>query len=177
MNSALHSACLSFQTRSLPRQRGRIADKGSLWSFSSMQLERRDPKNRRRKPTPILSRYTFSGRRTGLRRKEDQERGGYVDRYNSTLLILVLAIIGLNVLDSLFTTMILDFGGWEVNPIVRSAIEAYGDHFWIWKFFLVSANVILLCLHSKFRHVPKIILTICGIYLGVVAYQVMLMRF
>ena len=142
-----------------------------------MRSERRAPEDRRRMPTPMLSRYTLWGRRKVLRRKEDQARGGYVDHYSPRLLFLLVLIVGLNVLDSLFTMMVLDFGGWEINPFVRAAIEVYGDHFWVWKFAIVSFNVVLLCLHSKFRHVQKIILGICWVYLAVVVYQIFLMRF
>ncbi len=139
------------------------------------ESERGNFSDRRKRPTPILSRYIFWGRRKILRREEDRKMGGYVDRYSPTLLFLLLSIVGLNVLDSLFTMMILDYGGWEANPIVRSAIEVYGDHFWIWKFSIVSLNVILLCLHSKFKYVKKAILGICLVYLATVLYQIRLM--
>ncbi|MBP1712931.1 MAG: hypothetical protein H6Q43_1555 [Deltaproteobacteria bacterium] len=86
-------------------------------------------------------------------------------------------MVGLNVLDSLFTMIILESGGWEVNPIVRSAIEVYGDKFWVWKFSIVSVNLILLCLHSRFRHVNKVIFGITILYLGIITYQVLLMKF
>jgi hypothetical protein len=142
-----------------------------------MKSERRGLKDRRNQPTPLLSRYTFWGRRKEFRRKEDQEKGGYVDRYNPSLLILLILIVGLNFLDSLFTMIILDCGGWELNPIVRSAIDMYGDRFWIWKFMIVSVNVILLCIHSWFRHVKKVILWITIFYLGIILYQIFLINF
>ena len=110
-----------------------------------------------------------------LRREEDQRKGGYVDRYSPSLLFFLLLIVGLNLLDALFTMMILDYGGCEVNPIVRSAIGIYGDRFWVWKFSIVSVNVILLCLHIKFKYVKKIILGICLIYLAIVIYQIRLL--
>jgi adenylate cyclase len=44
-------------------------------------FDRRTLGDRRKKPTPFLSRYTFFGRRRTLRRKIDQEKGGYLDRY------------------------------------------------------------------------------------------------
>jgi hypothetical protein len=112
-------------------------------------MEKRSFRDRRKQPTPLFSRYTFRGRRKVLRRKEDQEKGGYVDRYGPSLLFFLILIVGLNVLDSFFTMIILECGGWEVNPIARSAIEAYGDHFWVWKFMLVSFNLILLCLQQQ----------------------------
>lgn len=141
------------------------------------KTERRSFRDRRSQPTPLLSRYTLWGRRKALRRKEDQERGGYVDRYDSSLLFFIVLIVGLNVLDSLFTMIILDCGGLEINPIVRSAIDVYGDQFWVWKFMIVSVNLVLLCLHSGFRYVNRIILYISILYLGIICYQVFLMNF
>jgi hypothetical protein len=83
-------------------------------------------------------------------------------------------IVGLNILDAIFTTMILDLGGYELNPIVRSVIFLYGDKFWLWKFGVVSASLIILCLHSKFRMVKPIIFSITLIYLAVISYQLKL---
>jgi len=140
-------------------------------------MERRNFPDRRKKPTPLFSRYTLWGRRKAFRRKEDQEKGGYVDRYSPRLLFYIILIAGLNVLDSLFTMIILDCGGVEANPLVLSAIEIYGDKFWVWKFIIVSGNLILLCLHSRFRYVDKIFLGITFVFLGVILYQVILLRF
>jgi hypothetical protein len=41
------------------------------------EKDRRVLTDRRRKPTPRWSWYTFFGRRTTFRRKSDQEKGGY----------------------------------------------------------------------------------------------------
>jgi hypothetical protein len=138
-------------------------------------FNRRLEKDRRKYPTPALSRYTFFGQRKTLRRKIDQQKGGYVDRYSSTLFFFLIAIVGLNVLDTLFTLMILDLKGWEANPFVQSAINLYGTKFWIWKFSIVSISLALLCLHSRFRLVGKIIVAIGCLYTMVVAYQVFLL--
>jgi hypothetical protein len=140
-------------------------------------MERRSFRDRRMQPTPLFSRYTFWGRRKMLRRKEDREKGGYVDRYGPSLLFFLILIVGLNVLDSFFTMIILECGGREVNPIVCSAIEVYGDQFWVWKYMLVSANLILLCLHSRFRYVSRIILWITLLFLGVIFYEVILLKY
>ena len=82
--------------------------------------------------------------------------------------------MGLNILDALFTMMILDLGGWEVNPLVDSVIALWGDRFWIWKFAIVSASLIVLCLHSKFRFVKAVILGVTVIYIGIVLHQLTL---
>jgi hypothetical protein len=138
-------------------------------------FDKRIEKDRRRQPTPGLSRYTFFGRRRTSRRKSDQLKGGYIDRYSSTLFFFLITIVGLNVLDALFTMMILDLKGWEANPVVQSVINLYGTKFWVWKFFIVSISLALLCLHSRFRWVKEIIVVISCLYIMVVAYQVFLL--
>lgn len=131
--------------------------------------------DRRKQPTPPLSQHTFLGRRKNLRRKSDREKGGYVDRYSSALFALLVLIVGLNILDALFTMIILDLKGWEANPIVRSVIQLHGEKFWIWKFALVSFCLVLLCLHSKFKLVRGMIIFLSSVYLIVVLYQLFLL--
>jgi len=138
------------------------------------QMNRRMLKDRRKQPTAALNRFTLLGLRRTFRREGDKKRGGYVDRYGSGLLFLLILVVGLNVLDALFTIMILDKGGWELNPIVRSAIEVYRDGVWIWKFAVVTVPLILLCLHSKFRFTKTILLGVTIIYIGAVLYQLFL---
>jgi hypothetical protein len=121
-----------------------------------------------------LSKFSLFGRRRTFRRKVDQQRGGYIDQYSSELFFFLVLIVGLNVLDAFFTMMILDVGGWEVNAIVDSVIAICGDKFWVWKFGIVSASLILLCLHSKFRFVKALILGTTVIYIGIVLYQLAL---
>ncbi len=139
-----------------------------------MEPNRRIHKDRREKPTPGLSLFSFRGRRKSFRRKEDQKRGGYVDSYGPGLLFLLTIIVALNLLDALFTKLILDDGGWEVNPIVRSVIEVYGERFWIWKFAIVSIPLVLLCIHSKFRLVMAVLFGITGISVILILYEMAL---
>jgi hypothetical protein len=143
-------------------------------------LEEADKRNfidRRKEPTPALSRYTFLGRRKCFRRKADQQIGGYVDHYSSTLFLFLVSIIGLNVLDAFLTMLILEVGGCELNPFVRSVMDLYGEKFWFWKYAIVSLSILLLCLHSRFRRVKTIIVGISYVYIIVVLYHVYLMTY
>ena len=141
------------------------------------QMDNRAIQDRRKKPTPILSRYTLSGRRCSFRRAEDQRKGGYVDCYGQSLFFYLLVIAGLNILDAFFTIIILESGGWEVNPIVRWAIDSYGSNAWCLKFAVVSCGAILLCLHSHFRMAKVSIMVIAVLFSGIVMYQLLLLRY
>ena len=86
----------------------------------------------------------------------------------------MVIILGLNILDVILTMVILEHQGYELNPVVRSAIDVYGDRFWVWKYGIVSACLLLLCLHIKFKMVKTIIMATCSIYAVVVLYQIIL---
>ncbi len=98
------------------------------------------------------------------------------EHYSPKLLFILTLLIGLNILDSFFTMMILDLGGEEVNPLIRSAIRVYGDRFWIWKYALVSVCAILLCLCSRVKYIKGVILGLACLYFVVVAYQIALLN-
>ena len=136
--------------------------------------ERRGIEDRRKKLTPVWSFYTFWGRRHRFRRKSDQEKGGYVDRYSTAVFVSLVSILGLNIFDSLLTMIILDLGGKEFNPLVGSVILILGDKFWIWKFGIVSFSLILLCLHQGFKMFRWTVISISSFYLLIVLYQVFL---
>ena len=141
------------------------------------ESRRRILRDRRSHPTDGLSRFTVRGRRGSFRRENDRRKGGYVDRYGPGLLFLLVSILGLNVLDAFLTMMILNDGGLEMNPVVRSAMDLFGDKFWVWKFFTVSVPLILLCLHSKFRLVMPVLFGLSAIYMTVVLFQVLLIAY
>ena len=52
----------------------------------------------------------------------------------------------------------------------HSAEKNFGS----WKFAVVSASLVVFCLHSKFRFVKEIILGTTLIYIGIVLYQLTL---
>ena len=91
---------------------------------------------------------------------------------NPTLLFFLLLILGLNILDSFFTMMIMDLGGMELNPIVRFFMKIHGDKFWIWKFVIVACCLVILCLHRGFKLIRTIVILISAVYLLIVLYQI-----
>jgi len=141
------------------------------------KLDKRILIDRRKKPTPRWSWFTFFGRRRIFRRKSDQDKAGYVDRYSPILLFLLALILGLNIFDSLFTMIILDLGGKQSNPFVRSFIELHGDMFWVWRFVIASIALVLLYLHRGFIRVRRMIIAIGLIYMVIVIYQMYLILY
>jgi hypothetical protein len=132
---------------------------------------------RRKGPTPGMSKYCLFGRRKGFTSDTHGGKGGYVDRYSQKLFIVLVGILVLNVLDVILTMVILDHQGVELNPLVRSAIEIYGNSFWVWKYGIVSVCLVLLCLHINFKGVKTIVLATFTLYVAVVIYQIFLITF
>jgi hypothetical protein len=117
-----------------------------------------------------LSNYSFLG---GWKRL--QQKRGLMSRYSSVVFFFLVLTLGLNILDSLFTMMILDLKGREINPVVQSIMTLYGSDFWIWKFGIVSLSLILLCILSDLKIVKGIIVTLSSVYATVVLYQLFLL--
>lgn len=96
--------------------------------------------DRRRQPTPMLSRYAwFGGRRVAGRRRWERSNI-YVDQHGPTLLSVVLALTALNFLDAYFTILFLSYGGQELNPVVDSLLT-----FGPWPFLLAKSLGVGLC--------------------------------
>jgi hypothetical protein len=95
--------------------------------------------------------------------------------YGVGLVSLVVLVAGLNILDAIFTQVILATGGAECNPIVRAAIDVYGDRFWIWKVAAVSSLLVLICLYSRLKLFRVILAGTALLFAGVISYQLHLL--
>ena len=77
------------------------------------------------------SRLTLAWRNYSFRAewKNLQPKQGFMTRYSSMVFFFLVFTLGLNILDSLFTMMIMDLKGREANPVVHSIITLYGSDF------------------------------------------------
>jgi hypothetical protein len=107
--------------------------------------------DRRRRPTPALSRYTFfGGRRRGGRRPGENE-ASFVDLHGPGLLAVVLGIVALNFLDAWFTMFFLSHGGEELNPIMDAVIREGTLAFVLLKSLGIGICVAVLTIAKNFR--------------------------
>ena len=109
--------------------------------------QRRAP-DRRRRPTPMLSRYLFWGRRRGGRRGGEQTRI-YVDRPGPGIIAAGAVVVALSIADAYVTLRILAEGGEEVNPLMRTVLALGHRPFVIVKVGLTVAGAAILCLHKS----------------------------
>src|SRR5262245_853606 len=141
----------------------------------SREVVHRGP-DRRQRPTPRFSRYTFwGGRRKGPRRGEENE-GSFVDLYGRRLFLLVLWIALMNVGDSFFTLVHLQAGGVELNPVAKMLLTTGRWNFVFAKSILIGLALIVLAVHKNF-HLARIGLwTAAGTYTCLVVYHLLLFR-
>jgi hypothetical protein len=111
--------------------------------------ERRGP-DRRQRPTPMVSRYTFfGGQRSGGRRGGERENA-YVDVYNPRLVALLLLFFALTVIDSVSTLIYLGKGGRELNPLAQWMIDQGGTFFVLTKGIVSGLCLLFVMLHKNF---------------------------
>ncbi len=132
--------------------------------------EHRSGEDRRRRPTPALSRYMFVGRRRGGRRAGERS-DIYVDRYSGLEWSLVIGVIALCLADLLLTLDILERGGSEWNPFMRLALEG-GTWTFVWvKMGLTVLGMGVLLVRIRFRNMRKTVTAILVLYTLLIGYH------
>jgi hypothetical protein len=142
-------------------------------AMSSSSDDRRQA-DRRRRATPILSRYTFfGGRRTGDRRGNAE--GQYVDRYSPRLAAALVAIGLLCALDAVFTLLYIQKDGNEANPVMKALIDSTAPRsFLVVKCLVTNLGLAVLCLHKNFRFVRPMIGVLLFVYSALFMYHIYL---
>jgi len=95
-------------------------------------------------------------------------------RINPGIFFTAVVILSLNITDACFTQLIIDHGGWEINPFARAAMATFGDNFWIWKHLLVSLAVVMLILHGHLRTARVSLAMAACLFAGVTVWQLIL---
>jgi len=137
-------------------------------------FERRDHSDRRRRPTPMLSRYTFFGRRRGARRRAE-EASIYVDRPGGHAVLMLFLVLLLSFIDAIFTLRHLAMGGQEANPLMERALRMGPVTFFAVKTVLTFAGMLLLVFHKNFRGVKGAMSGVVALYAALTAYHLWLL--
>lgn len=130
--------------------------------------------DRRKRPTPFLSKYTFVGRRRAARR-EEEHYNYYVDRLGAKIWIIILIIVLLSITDSIFTLYFLAKGFREANPVMNYAIFLGKPTFIISKYIFTIIGILVLALHKNFRFVKELIALIIIFYISLDVYHIWLL--
>jgi hypothetical protein len=138
-----------------------------------VNVERRRNGDRRSRPTPLVCRYYFRGRRRAARRA-GEARNCYVDRYDAPLALAALLILVLSILDAFFTLSFLARGGEELNPIVQNLIEAGPRPFVAVKAIVTGLCVLFLIAHKNFLLVRQVLGLVLSFYTLLLVYHLYL---
>jgi len=127
--------------------------------FEEENQKRRTVPDRRRGPTPILSRYTLRGQRKDVRRDEDRRRHIYVDQYSLRFFLLLMAILLLGTADAFLTLYHVHVNNAEeLNPIMDFFLGIGPKMFFNVKYILTALCLTVLCTPHLFRdrHEPPL---------------------
>lgn len=130
--------------------------------------------DRRKHPTPFLSKYTFTGKRRASRRT-DEKYNYYVDRIGGKVWAAIAAIIVLSVFDSIFTLHFLGKGFREINPLMNIAFFIGRPTFIILKYVFTIVGILVLGLHKNFIFVKELIILMITFYVLLNTYHIWLL--
>ena len=118
--------------------------------MESRESQTRRGPDRRRRPTPRLSRWSFWGGRRRAARRADEAAGSFVDVYEPGLLLLVLWTALLNLADTFFTIVHLQGGGVEFNPVAEQMLLAGRASFVVTKGLVIGLALLVLTIHKNY---------------------------
>ncbi len=129
--------------------------------------------DRRKQPTPIVSKYTFSGgQRKIVRRSPDKQKHLFVDLYSTRLLLIVIALLLLSCTDAFLTLELINKEvAYEANPIMASVLSYGVLPFNIVKFTMTAFALIVLCLFKNAKITRISLPVLIKIYVAIVAYE------
>lgn len=130
--------------------------------------------DRRSRPTPRFSRFSFFGGRRQRARRDGEGVDSYVDIYPTGLLVLLAWIAVMNLLDSFFTLVHLQAGGIELNPFAAMLLGTGRVGFVLWKSALIGGAILVLCLHKNFLLARLGLLLAAASYTALVVYHLTL---
>lgn len=142
---------------------------------------RTQQKDRRAKPTPLFSIYTFKGgRRIHIRRKEDRNIHYYVDLYDFPSVLAFISLIIFSVADAFFTMELISKGAKEINPIMEFCLRLGPIPFLLIKYFLTVTSLLTLLVHKNYYllrgklRVRTLLFCIPLLYALLIAYELLL---
>lgn len=129
--------------------------------------------DRRKKPTPLLSRYSFAGgRRRTVRRASDQTRYQFVDQYGTRLLTALFILFGLALLDGFLTLILVESGiAVEANPVMAYCLDHGAAVFLAVKTLVTALSVCIFCISHRFVLARVSLACAIAVYLILVVYE------
>jgi Domain of unknown function (DUF5658) len=115
----------------------------------SISEGRRGP-DRRRRPTSPLDALCLEGRRRGPRRREERLGPYFVDRFRPHTLAMVVALLGLTLLDGVLTLELIEVNSEEANPIMAHLLAQGSLTFLLGKYVMTAAGLPFLVVYQHY---------------------------
>jgi hypothetical protein len=126
----------------------------SRWGCSAMNDElickalRGD--DRRRRPTSPIDALFPDGRRQRPRREEERQGPYFVDRFHAATLGMVVALLGLTLIDGILTLELIELNSEEANPIMAHMLSRGGLTFLVSKYIMTAAGLPFLVVYQHY---------------------------
>ncbi|MBM3288131.1 MAG: hypothetical protein FJY88_12375 [Candidatus Eisenbacteria bacterium] len=138
---------------------------------SAPEPDNRSGPDRRRRPTPPFSRFTFFGGRRRTRRRTTDPEHYYVDRLGAEVWLVLLLVFLFQILDANLTLALLRKGGIELNPIMARLIEHNVFAFYLIKLGISAVGLWFLGIHKNFPWVRPGLAILFLLFLGVIGWH------
>ncbi len=106
--------------------------------------------DRRRRPTSPRDALRFAGRRARPRRREERQGVYFVDRFHAVTLAMIVALLGLTIVDGILTLELIDLNSEEANPIMARLLSRGDLAFLLGKYTLTAAGLPLLVVYQRY---------------------------
>ena len=141
--------------------------------------ERRTGTDRRAYSLSTLHKCAVAPRRMLGRRSADR-RDALLDRFDSGVVTLAIALVIFSILDSVFTLILISRGGTEVNPFMNALLQHSVWAFVGFKMLLTCIPAILLTATGNLRVLGRyrarsILAALVGGYLALMGYHLNLL--
>lgn len=105
----------------------------------------------------------------------------YVDVHEPILFYLAMALMTLSVVDAFFTTLLLENGSEELNPLLAYLMNIDLYAFLAVKFFITGFSILFFIMHKRHRLFNRIscyqlLIASVVIYIGLVGYELNMIR-
>ncbi len=149
---------------------------------ADVNLDRRVQPDRRQSATNIWGAFPRAGQRMRDRRTTDHRRPYFVDRFSTSMFIIILLLIFASLVDAVLTIQLIEAGASEVNPLMQQLLEYGVMCFLIGKYVLTVAGLPLLLIFknyylfgTRFR-VGHLLPAAVLLYVVLISYQLVLMH-
>jgi hypothetical protein len=142
----------------------------------------RNMTDRRRRPTGPVDAFRSMGRRIGVRRGADRRVSHFLDQFDVFTLAVIVAVLGLTLVDGVLTIELLDTNSEECNPLMGHLLTRGQTVFFVAKYLLTATGLTFFLVYKNYRmfgtrfRVGFMSPIVLALYLALVAYQVSLLR-